>query len=260
MKNLFTTVLLAAGHFWTFLSPLQAQTASDVLAGLPPALRQELLQKGELTNFGGSLGEMNFLSGVPGKESLKTALGNPECNVAVEALFWIPRSKLQSLETGNGSSLPGTWDPVILGALGRFSAMKGLEYYSVSRKRMEVLIQESSLVPGNKGPKGEAVVFQKDNTFGGNHYYVSTTQPRPGLTTMTMENQETMYWGLVPLVSPGNFRMGLQVRVLEEGILIYGLSTVRTLGLFGLERAKEDSFYNRLKAFSSWLEKQLVKR
>lgn len=248
--------LLISGAFPGLLG---AQSVVEFLAPFPPAQRAELLRLGEITNFGGSLGELRFFSWAPAGDSLKTALGNPECNVAVEALFWIPREKLSASWPGAGTGASDLLDRKILSVLGDFTSMEGLQYYSVSRKRREVLIQESRMVPSGKAQPGDVVIYQKDNTFGGNTYKITARAPRPGLVRMTMENLETMSWGLIPLVSPGNFRLGLQIHILEEGILVYGLSTVKTLGLFGLERSKEDSFYNRLKAFSSWLESQLVR-
>jgi len=242
--------------------PLMGVDSSNFLKNLPAESLARLYKAGELTTFGQSLKDMIFLKSLPSRQALETEMANFPGTITVEALFWMPLNQIKTSDTLDLGSR-------VYRGINSFSKMKGLQYYSVSRKRTETLILESYLVQDEKtkklqndgtdldtGMERKALLLQKDNTFGENIYSISISG-KPELYTLSMNNKTPMYWGILPLVDPDNFRMRLQVVVLDDGVLFYGLSSVKTLSVFGLERSKEDSFYNRLKALADWLRSQL---
>jgi hypothetical protein len=46
----------------------------------------------------------------------------------------------------------------------------------------------------------------------------------------------------------------------EGNLLFYGLACARTASLLGLEKTREDSFYNRLKAIYGWYATEIGER
>jgi hypothetical protein len=61
-----------------------------------------------------------------------------------------------------------------------------------------------------------------------------------------------MRYLLLPMVKPLDSVSFILLIPSGEEILFYGISGARTMRLLGLERSKEDSFYNRLKAIYGW--------
>jgi hypothetical protein len=157
----------------------------------------------------------------------------------------------------------------IYNILRSISSMKGLEYYSASRKKMRTLFGQSYVVDGPQSriprpdPVAESIpadstlyVVQEDLTFGENLY---TSRVRYGGSYFLVENRNltTLRYLLMPMVQPGD-SLSLLVLVPEGNrILFYGITAARTLRLFGLERSREDSSYNRLQALYGWFTRRL---
>lgn len=152
----------------------------------------------------------------------------------------------------------------IYNVLRAVSSMKGIEYYSASRKKMRTLFAESYAIadPQTPSPQPDPVVdripsdtivymFQEDLTFGKN-LYRSRLRYTGEYFLVETTNLTTMRYLLMPMVQPeASYTLTVLVPV-GNRILFYGASGARTLRLLGLERSKEESFYNRLQALYGW--------
>lgn len=152
----------------------------------------------------------------------------------------------------------------IYNVLRSVASMKGIQYYSASRKRMRTLFAESYAIDGphTASPQPDPILdhipldtivymFQEDLTFGEN-LYRSRLRYTGNCFLVETTNLTTMRYLLMPMVQP-EASYTLTVLVPEGNrILFYGTSGARTLRLLGLERSKEDSFYNRLQALYGW--------
>jgi hypothetical protein len=146
------------------------------------------------------------------------------------------------------------------------SSMKGIEYYSASRRRKRTLFAESYAIddPVKRQrlpdplvdeipPSATIYIFQEDLTFGKNvyrsdyHYDVEE-----GALALRNENLTPMRYLLMTMVQPAQSLTWIVLIPYEGNLLFYGLACARTASLFGLEKSKEDSFYNRLKAIYGW--------
>jgi hypothetical protein len=69
---------------------------------------------------------------------------------------------------------------------------------------------------------------------------------------MQVRNETTMWYYVLPLVKSGRFRMNMLIIPDGSTLYFYGASSVDSASLFGIEKSKKDSFYNRIKAMYSW--------
>lgn len=146
------------------------------------------------------------------------------------------------------------------------STMEGIEYYSASRDEMRVFYEESYAIadPGDTTRVADPIVsripdhdtvyaYQRDGSFGRNVQRLEYRQMQDGFLVL-MENETTMVYKVIPLVSPGNLRTFLFVHpVPERGVIeFYGNLAVRVPAMFGLQERARNSFYNRIVALHDW--------
>jgi hypothetical protein len=150
------------------------------------------------------------------------------------------------------------------------STMRGITYWSGSRRRQEVLFLESyALEPGSRRARipdpsftsipaeDELYTFQEDGSFGRNTYREHFLFAGDHLA-VRIENTSTISLFLVPLIQPGN--LVTQVVLVPRGneILFYGVSYMRTSVPIGGRSAREESLLHRLLAVEGWLQARLA--
>ncbi len=233
----------------------------DDLSWISRQERQTLQRDGFFQYTAGSIEQLPLLKKHPAKASivsLATGQGQRQFNILVEGLFWLPTRDLsaqQSLEKFFRLSQS-------------FSKMKGMSYFSQSRNRQETLILDIFRVPGpsrkeplndrewsNVPARAFEFFYQKDNTFGDGIYSMRVINSFPQ-TTIVISNEERIFWGIMPLVDPNDLYFIFHAQFFDSGILVYGFSAAQTFSLFGLERSRESSFFNRLRALADWFRQQ----
>jgi hypothetical protein len=150
------------------------------------------------------------------------------------------------------------------------STMKGITYYSVTRKKDQVLFTQSYAVSSADSlsrvvdPVFETIpaddvllTFQEDNSFGKNSYEESF-RFRTDHLVVKIENLTTVSFLLVPLVSPRNLVSQIILIPAGPDLLFYGLGYIRSLVPVGDRHSREDSLANRLTAVSNWLGTRLA--
>lgn len=256
------------GLFSIFLSLLplpllQAAPSSDGLAFLGSEDRLAVLRDRELVIYGQGLSDLRLWKSAPFAQAVAEGYAGKETSIAVEGLFL----------TEIPASLRGPDLPIrLFNSLNAVSSMEGLLYYSVTRQKTEPLILSSwrvaSMAGGQRLPDQSfsvppasltTVVFQKDNRMGDGYtelkYQFSTEQ-----IVLTLTNLTTMSYGFLPLVDPKGMTITFVVRPLEDHVLVYAVSGVKTVSLFGLEKGKEQSFFYRMKALAGWAVRGLAGR
>lgn len=220
-----------------------------------------LQREGFLQGSAPDLGRLPLLARHPQRALVvSVAEGSPRrsLNVVVEGVFWMPLQAVTPREAQERFFYLSQ----------SFSRMKGMTYFSQSRNRRETLILDIYRVEGpdrtarlpdrpwsEVAPSSFEYFFQKDNTFGEAVYSMRVRNQFPQ-TTVVIANEQRIFWGLIPLVDPRNLQFIFQAEFLEDGILVYGLSGAQALSLFGLERSREASFFNRLRALADWFRGQ----
>ncbi|WP_319414928.1 DUF6675 family protein [Marispirochaeta aestuarii] len=232
-------------------------------SGLPMNLAEDLQQEGELVRyFYGDL-DLQYLPFGPLSEEIVDDLSGQDSTIGVEALFRM------ELPPALAEMEKEERDLAIFNILNRVSSLSGIEYYSASRERMRTLFTEVFRVEEEGSKKAlpdrqfnsipelqEDILFQEDLTFGRN-YVRNRCLYREGRFLMQIRNLSTMWYFILPLVRPENFRMDLLIIPEEDNLVFYGASSVDSASLFGIEKSKKDSFYNRIKAMQGWFSDQL---
>jgi hypothetical protein len=142
--------------------------------------------------------------------------------------------------------------------------MKDLQVYSQSLKRMETFIFDAyrvgSLDKADKladpeFPTGSSdisfLLFEKEEQTGEGFSRYSFTQ-EPNWFQVTQTNLTGLNYGMVPLVAPQDLLTRVYVVPGKDSILVYGVTVAKTFSLFGWERSKTSSLYNRMKALVTW--------
>lgn len=240
--------------------PLSAQApdASAYLSFLSATDRASLLTQKELTFSGQSRSDLVVARKAPFAAEVSAGMTVSKATVAIEGLFLFPRPR-------------GNVELALYNAVNAVASMQGLEYYSVSRQHLEPLILASWRVsPQNKNQKlpdpvfttipafQKATVFQKDNKLGEGLNEVTWKALPSGALVMTFRNLGSLNYGILPLVDPGNLQMLFVVIPLSDQVLVYGVMETKTAQLFGLERSKDESFRNRMRALAGWLGQRIA--
>jgi hypothetical protein len=231
---------------------------------LDPAAAQALEASGELRGSLTSGAAPRLLPQLPLREKILEEVRARQLTVGVELLAIYPGTGA-ALDTPEGLRR-------LYNLMHAVSGMKGLEYYSASRKRMRTLFAESYRIddPVTRGPLPDRVypgeipaveqvyLFQEDLTFGGTIYraeyyfeggvlslHTTNLTPMRYLGLNMIKEEESLSW--ICLVPYGS------------RILFYGLTGGKTMKFLGLEKSKsrEDSFYYRLKAIYGWYTRAL---
>jgi hypothetical protein len=253
--------LLSGSDLYTTVDRL-----SSIIDNLNDLHKEILITEMELTRFY-YLGERSdlWMPRITNFKSLVEEIQTIEPNIGVESIQLLP--------------MPGYMleirehDQIMLGLyniLRSISALEGIEYYSASRRKMRTFFKTFYAVSSLENPERKAdplvkvipetasiLVAQQDLTFGKNFSRLTYGYDGNNIT-LSLENLKTMWYGIIPLISPLHMQIHLIVVPLEDYILFYGNSAVKTtISIFGIEKSKTDSFYNRIKALYNWFSLQV---
>ncbi len=152
----------------------------------------------------------------------------------------------------------------IYNVLRSISTLKGIEYYSASRKRMRTFFYDAYAIesPDNRKKRGDPLVwsippnssiytYMKDSSLGN---YVAEIRYHYHFDyfSMSIRNQTLLSWFIFPLVQPQKLNMFVLIVPRGDQLLFYGLSYVNASNIFGIAESKTASFYNRLIALFNW--------
>lgn len=256
-----STLSILAVLAWGFGGVATAQTAGPDAATyfqfLAPGDRQTLGERNELVASGTQLSQMPYGSHSPFWPVVRSELTISGATVAQEGLYLFSRPSGDALLK-------------IYNALNSVASMEGVQYYSLSQKKMETLILASWRVSSADNPQKlpdptftaipedqRAIVFQKDNRLGDGY---STLDYRvvPGGLSLTITNITQLKYLFVPLVSSGDLEMVFLVVPLADKVAVYAGLEAKTASVMGLEHSKDENFRNRLRALVGWLGQRIA--
>ncbi len=222
-----------------------------------------LYSEGEITRYFFDTDKPEFLFKTIFTNDLLKELSNLDITIGVEALYFLKYNYTPERDIDIITPLS------IYNTLLSIQTMKGIEYYSQSRKKMRVLFTKSHGIANldHHKPLTDPVykripsilnryILQTDKTFGENLY--EAVYRSDGITTwVNMTNKTTIKYMFIPMLKPDKLSVNLFITPFEDGLLFYGVSAAETTSLLGLERAKKESFYNRIKAMYKWFADQI---
>lgn len=149
------------------------------------------------------------------------------------------------------------------------SSLKGLQYYSPSRKKMRLLYKDSYTVKKEKktngifeytkteDPKSENIdglsiyACQEDLTFGKNIYQYSYFKDGMEVGVLA-SNVDPLYYSIFKALNAQDVNTYLVIYDMTEYLVVYTSIRAKFRKIIGLETKIKNSFMSRLDALSQW--------
>lgn len=257
MKQIYSVFILLMIGACVFCQ----SSTKEYLGFLTAEEQTKLIQSGSFTTFGATAQELRLWKKSPFADIVQRAIGENKSSIASESLFLLERPAAVSR---------ADIDAKIFKAFTSFTAMKGLLAYSESKKGMETFIFDSyrvdSLTDKRPLPDPEAssipahveyTLYQREEQFK-NVYSRYSFDMGDSWYAVSLVNLTPLRFLLVTLVPPEQLHTTFVIIPLNDALLVYGITIANTPRLFGLERSKESSFSNRMKALISWFSTNLT--
>ena len=259
MKKCFATITFCLIVFSTCL---QAELPEPLRTIFNPQLVKTLEEKGEVTSVFKEGNLQGFIPNLKAGQRLSEALNKLKPNFG--AIACILHQKVGN-DFQTQSSLEAIYNTLLA-----VSTLKGIYYYSETRKTMRELFSESYRIenPQTRKPLPDLKVtspfpnwlkifsFQHDSTFGENTFSL-TYEFDSSSFLVQMQNLNTIWYGILPLVDVGQLNYFIIVYPCREYLLFYALVCVKGANPFGILESRVASFYNRIKALDAWFLKEL---
>jgi hypothetical protein len=231
--------------------PLYADTLEDLLG---KDLSQELLEKGELRHSFKKNESLTLFPDLPQRNGIVSAVARLMPTIGVEyLLLYEPPDETAS-------------NPMekMYSTLLAISTLKGIEYFSASRKRMRIYFHDAYVIDSPDGKNriddpSEADISVSTKVYAYLHdssmgkYTAEVVYFYSGdIVVMNITNFTTLKQFFIPIVQPGELRTYIALMHLDNKILFYGLVYVKTINFFINLEKNTESFYNRLIALYKW--------
>jgi hypothetical protein len=142
--------------------------------------------------------------------------------------------------------------------------LEGLEYYSISHRRMRTLFERSFVIADEASREplpdpevsqlpssGELLVYQRDLTFGDNVFTLTYSATESAIH-LRFRNRTPFRYGPFRIVTPGNMEMHVYLVAIDTGVHYYGIFGAKSINIRVIADRIHRSFYNRLLALYEW--------
>lgn len=184
---------------------------------------------------------------------------------AAECLYYVSKADLVAKSKKEDKASIDTSISAVSKIVRSISKMKGMQYYSNTRKRYETLYTESYRIesPNSVQPVADSLegssdgktmyLYQKEHTFGKAYFQVQYHENKNEVA-MHLKNTSPMYYGIVKAVDPDRCRIVANIVDDGDGYYIYlGMSVdFMQLGSI-LDKKMNKSFQARLDALYNWI-------
>lgn len=239
--------------------PLSAQAGLDRY--VEPNVLKELTGEEPVVRVVRADGSLALLPLVSSRDAVAAEVRAGRPAVAVEMLR-VLRGLRQPLDTQAGRL-------ELYNQMHAVSTMKGITYWSASRKEKRVLFTDSFAIASPKAvsPVADPVfavmpaedtlyTFQQDHS-NGNNTYMQRFTAAPDHLLVRVENISAISVAFIPVIPSKGFVSTSILVPVGRDLLVYSVSYIRTSFPIGDRRAREQSLANRLIAISDWLRARL---
>ncbi|MDR2897644.1 MAG: hypothetical protein LBU99_02435 [Spirochaetaceae bacterium] len=187
-----------------------------------------------------------------------------EPNIMVESLYLYKKPAKASKSGWTEAERTAVYNRLL-----GLSSLKGIQYYSSSRKTMRTFYETSTIIDDPEGkiplsdpryqiPPKEVILYarQKDLTFGDNIYKYTYLTEREYMIFI-QENLTAMNAGIIPAIGKNKLHSTAVIIDAGEQFLIYMVSMADTAVLPGISKRVSSSFSTRADAIVQWLIDQL---
>ena len=151
-------------------------------------------------------------------------------------------------------------------ALRSFSALKNLQYYSHSKKKMRTLYSDCYAVDEKNRPLPDPVeggcngkvfkVMMNDSTFG-KHFYEYKFYENEGEVAFESKNTDSFFLTVVKVLGAEKMTVSLSAVDMGDGVLLYVLFGVDFFATKAIENTLTASFLARINVLYDWFERQI---
>jgi hypothetical protein len=204
--------------------------------------------------------QLTLFPTLPIKERIEPEVARVEPTIGVELLLLFDPGIADAL----ARTAESDYHLRIYNVLRSISTLKGIEYYSASRKRMRTFFYDAYAIESPKNrerrddplvssipPDSTVYTYMKDSSLGN---YVAEIRYHYHFDyfSMSIRNQTLLRRFIFPMVKPQKLNMFVLIVPRDDQMLFYGLSYVNATNIFGVAESKTASFYNRLIALFNW--------
>ncbi|MBQ0003095.1 MAG: hypothetical protein KBT21_06125 [Treponema sp.] len=199
------------------------------------------------------------------EDVVKYVFGNSEkAGFAAESLYYVKKSDLISNSKSDDKKNIDTSISAVSKIMRSVSKMKGMEYYSNTRKRFDTLYLESYRIenPDSTTPVDDLLegssdgkviyAFQEEHSFGKGIYKISYNE-NSRMVVMKMENLTTLSYGFIKAVKPEKCKVCVNVIDDGDGYFVWIGMNADFMQMSILEKKMNKSFMARLDAIFKWI-------
>ncbi len=249
-------------------SPGTLPSLNDVLPSISSSDTSALVNDGELLRFHGEGVSPGLLPDTSLTAGIARQMISGDLNIGIEGLFFTP---VEDLPDKYRKLTPDERRLTLYNILRSVSTLQGLEYYSASRGEMRLLFEESWAIADVKKPEealtdplvssipaeDSILIHQKDKSFSNNESSMTFQAGANAFTTDIVNLTPMRYKGFIKIAKPGDMQIHLIVVPVEEGLLMYGTMSAKTLKVKAFLDRAQDSFTNRVIALTGWYRSRL---
>jgi len=252
MNKLFIIIF----KIFLFACICYGQTQEELKGLFTPQTAGALIREGELSHIFHEDIDLKYLPKVGMERWIINAIKKVQPTIGVEVLL------IYKYKGKKGDSEQGLLS--IYNTLRSLSTLKGIEYYSASRKRMRIMFHDAYIVdsPDKKNKLSDPIVqsipslsslyvYQNDSSFGENVYKV-LYHFKDNYFLMEMHNLTQIWWGIIPIIDPQKLKYIILIYPFEDYLVFYSVICVNAFNFLGIADQKSASFYNRIKALYKW--------
>ena len=261
------TLFLLAFPVIFFMSGINAQSykLNEILSG---PLVKELTEKGGIKHtLEKGETELTLMPETPFAKMTADFQGGTseeEPSFISESIYLVKKTNLRSAESTENN--PVTLDEVSR-VLRSISKMKGMEYYSNTQQKWDILYSESYMIenPESKEPipdmtEGSAdglklYCFQHEHAFGDSTYELTYHQSGSEVS-VKFQNLDDLKYKFVRAVKKGNMNINLVVLDCGDSFAVYMVIQARIIRWSFLEKRMNKSLNARLDAIYKWFTQQ----
>jgi hypothetical protein len=258
-------VFLALVAISCFAQGLFCEQADKIAQYLGEANARELRAKGEVSKYLDASSTLALYPNRPEKDAMAKSIRQMNPTIGIEVLKFRAFSE-KGCAAGQSSMLG------IYNTLRSLSTLKGIEYYSASRKRMRIFYEDAYAV-NNPTEKKRIEIKQstqierasslycyfRDSSFG-EYVCAIDYETDEDSISMNMKNLTEIWYLFVSIIKPLDMTSRIIIIPVDDGILFYGLSAIRGDDPFGIAKSKADSLYNRLVALYNWFDNRYCEK
>lgn len=253
--------------FLTTLVVLSALGISSAVAVEPAAMAQAKETGKIYHRLTAGDNDIRLLAETPFTESIKSFVFgdySDKVGFAAESLYYVKKSTLVEKSKSEDKTNIDTSIKAVSKIVRSVSKMKGMEYYSNTRKKWEVLYKDAYSVESadsttavsddlTGSSDGKTSYALLDEHTLGKSVYKTTYHENAKMVVMEMKNVTAMNYGIIKLIDPEKCKIAVALIDDGDGYFVYIGMQTDFMQMAALEKKLNASFQARLDAIFNWI-------